>query len=207
MDKENKQRTADVRRAFHGATKRKKAVDDLASKNGVGALSAELQNQHNSAMYAVPTPVLTVPPVPKRQRIATAAAPVVAPKSTVPTAPPKRKCQGCVHGDLLDLKVMEPTHIKHYLRPAGFLELATCAGGCKKTIRAIYLASPKALLYYCDENIKGFSAPDDDPAKAEMECGMIVCSPCHAMRETRYTQEQNRDGTVNRRTSRRGTNR
>jgi hypothetical protein len=59
----------------------------------------------------------------------------------------------------LELKVMEPAHVKHYLKPAAFLEMATCTGDCKRTVRAIYLDAPKANLYYCDETSKGFFTP------------------------------------------------
>ena len=102
---------------------------------------------------------------------------------------------------------MEPAHIKYYLRKDEFLELATCAGDCAMTIRAINLAAPKANIYFCDETIKGFTAPNDDPTKAEMECGLILCLPCHALREKRYEQEQATEGTNNRRTRCCGTNR
>ncbi len=102
---------------------------------------------------------------------------------------------------------MEPAHVKHYLKPAAFLEMATCTGDCKRTVREIYLDAPKANLYYCDETSKGFYAPDDDPTKAAMECGLILGSPCHAIREGRYALAHEKEGTVNRRNSRRGTSR
>jgi hypothetical protein len=213
MDQVNKQKTADVRRAINGIRKRQQAVATAPTDNGVSALSAELQE----ALDPLVTPTLldlgattvnatTIITVPKRRRMA-AVATAVGPKRTiVPTGPVETKCQGCVHGDLLEMKVMEPVHIKYYLKQAGFLEWATCAE-CNHTVREIHLASPRALLHYCDEIIKGFSAPDHDLAKASLQCGLILCSPCHAVREIRYAQEQATTGTEHRRTSRRGTNR
>ena len=100
---------------------------------------------------------------------------------------------------------MEPAHIKLYLQKDDFLEFATCAGECTQTIRAINLASPKANIYYCDEANKGFHTPDNDLTKAGMECGLILCSHCHAIRQARYDQEQVSKGTATGRTRRRCT--
>ena len=123
----------------------------------------------------------------------------------MPTGPPKPKCQGCIHHDLLELKVMEPVQIRHYIRPAQFLETATCAGNCKRVMRAIYRASPKANFYYCDETLKGYYALENDPTKAGMECLLVLCSACHAMRGVQYAQANEQAGAVKRRSSRRGT--
>jgi hypothetical protein len=88
---------------------------------------------------------------------------------------------------------MEPAHIKYYLKQAEFLELATCAGNCTHTIKVlIHLASPKVNLYYCDETNKSFYAPDNDLTKADMECGLILCSPCHELCEARYAWKTQR---------------
>jgi hypothetical protein len=98
--------------------------------------------------------------------------------STVPSpvGPPKRKCEGCVHCDLLDLKVLEPARIRHYLKKHEFLESATCTGACTNSIRAINVASPNANLHYCDVGKRGCDAPDDDPTKASMEYGLWPCA-------------------------------
>ena len=108
-----------------------------------------------------------------------------------------------VHGDLLEMKEMEPRHIKHYTKKEEFLEEAQCAGDCKQTIMTIVKASPKANIYYCDIANKGFYAPEDDPAKANMECGLVLCSPCRAIRAVTYDLKNAKDGTVNKRPSRR----
>jgi hypothetical protein len=141
----------------------------------------------------------------RRRLLAEAAVPIVAAPMSVPPGPPKKKCEGCVHGDLLAMKLMEPSHIKHYLRPSNFLDLAVCAGDCKHTIRSVHRTSPKANIYYCDKAIKGFSARDDHPEKAALECGLILCSPCRGTREARYDAVANaEEGTPsNRRISRR----
>jgi hypothetical protein len=214
VERVKKQNTFHYRQAVTATRKRQEVVAIDSSDNGVSAFSAELQAKTKSAAQPV-TPELDhgspldSPPViqdprPKRRRLNKVTLSMVPPTVSVPTGPPLIKCQGCIHGDLLEVKVMEPPHIKHYLRQAGFLELAVCAGECDHTIQAIHLAAPKANLYYCDEAIKGFSAPDDDPGKLGMECGLILCSPCHAIRETRYAQEPTKEGTVRKRTSRRG---
>lgn len=218
VERVKQQNTLHYRQAMTATRKRQEVVAVAASDNGVSAFSAELQDKTNSDRQPMATPDLDhgtptneplaiQAPRSKRRRIRKVSPPMVPPTMSVPTGPPSIKCQGCIHGDLLELKVMEPSHIKHYLKHAGFLALAVCAGECTHTIRAIHLASPKANLYYCDEANKGFSAPDDDPGKLEMECGLILCSPCHAIRETRYAQEPTTAGSVRKRTSRRGGNR
>lgn len=210
LDQVNKAKTTHVRQAFNGVKKRKTAVAATPADNGVSALSAELQNENNIGMNLVSptvpdvcqTPV-NAPTVTQRRCRAAATTQMKTKRMPVPTGPVKIQCQGCIHGDLLELKVLEPVHIKHYLKEAGFLAWATCAGECAHTIRDIHNAAPKANLYYCDEIIKGFHAPEDDPNKASMECGLILCSPCHALREARYTLAQATEGTGNRRQSRR----
>jgi hypothetical protein len=36
----------------------------------------------------------------------------------------------------------------------------------------------RAVVYYCDEGIKGFDAPDDDPMKSALTCDLILCPKC-----------------------------
>ena len=217
LDKVNKHNAAMGRRATTIVKKRAKAVAITPSENGVEALSVELHRANDQAMHPVTTAVTalgttpvvaaTIPTVPKRRRIEEVARPKVSAIVSVGAGPPKTNCQGCVHGGLLELKVMEPAHIKHYLKPEAFLEMAKCAGDCKLVIRDIHRASPKAKLFYCDETNKGFYAPNDDPTKDGLECALILCEPCHAIREVRYEQATKQAGTAHRRTSRRRTGR
>ena len=91
---------------------------------------------------------------------------------------------------------MEPKVIRHYLKPTQFLESAKCAGDCGRSIKSIHVAEPKANIRYCDENKKGFDAPEDNPSKDSMECGLVLCLTCYASREEKYD-------AVNSRSSRR----
>ena len=113
----------------------------------------------------------------------------------------------CIHGDLLEMKQMEPAWIRHYLQKDKFLHMAKCAGECGNTIEAIFKATPKANIFYCDEQIKGFDAPEDDSTKADMECGLILCPSCHVTCAERYNLEHAMEGSGTRRTSRRKQNR
>jgi hypothetical protein len=213
-DKLKKDTQRNGRRAMAVTKKRNTVVAIASADNGVGALAAELQLESYSAMppaTLAQADIITTTddnptsqPVSKRQRITNVSLPVVLPIVPVETGPPQKKCQGCIHIDLLEMNVMEPAHIKHYLKEGEYLELATCEGNCKLTIREIHLAAPKANIYYCDESNKGFYAPDDDSNKADMECGLILCSPCHAIREERYTLETSKSGFGTRRNRRRG---
>ena len=194
QDQVVKNNAAVSRRALTATKKRQPAVAAGTSANGVDALSAELQ-------HAVATSVSTKA---KRRRVKSVPPPKEPTTITVPTGPPKPKCQGCIHHDLLELKLMEPKQIRHYIKPAQFLETATCAGNCKRLMQAIYRASPKANFYYCDETLKGYYAKENDPHKADMECLLVLCSECHAMREVKYAKANEQTGAGKRR-SRRGT--
>jgi hypothetical protein len=199
-----KQEQSNNRRAYATVKKRAKAVATDPEDNGISALTAELQNETNGVMR--PVAAVTNPPVPaQRKRKPKTAAPVVPTIVPVPTGPPQKKCEGCVHGDVLEMNEMEPTDIKYYLHEGQFLELATCAGDCNNTIRDIYLASPRANLRYCNMTSKGFYAPDDDPTKSELQCGLILCTPCYAIREARYAVANSSGGSGTIRRSRRRT--
>jgi hypothetical protein len=221
QDMLNKEKKSDDRRAMTSNNKRHKAVAVAPSQNGIDALSAELQRQSTAMDQPSTTddtengPTMeddeqttneTTPTdatVPKRRRVAKVTTNTVPAMTSLPSAPAKRKCQGCVHGDLLDMTVMEPRHIRHYLEPSRFLEWATCAGDCANPIKQILLAAPSENLYYCDVGLKGFNAPDDDLNKKGMECGLVLCTPCHAKRAVLYDQEKSKNGRGNRRSSRR----
>jgi hypothetical protein len=149
---------------------------------------------------------VTAPTVNKRKRQVSAPTPTITVAANVSAGPAKKKCQGCIHGDLLEMTVMESCHVKHYLKPGEFLEDASCAGNCNATIKSIYGAAPKAQLHFCDEIIKGFRAPESDLGKADLECGLILCVPCHADRWVKYDQEHSSGGSTIRRSSRRGRN-
>jgi hypothetical protein len=206
---ETKQRASVVRQAIIGVKERNKAVAVTPASNGTSALSTELQhtsainptvkNKNNNTVDTT----ATGPIMQQRKRKVNVPVPIATIATCLPVGPPKSKCQGCIHGDLLEMTVMESPHIKHYLKPQEFLEEASCAGKCNKTIKHIHQATPKAKLYFCDEMIKGFRAPDTDPCKAALECGLILCVPCHAARGVQYNLERGNSNSTHRRSSRR----
>ena len=172
------------------ATKRKTAVSASAVMNGAEALASEIRDNATLAPATL-APATLAPAAKKKKKTKEAAidAPAVAP---VVTGPPVPKCQGCIHCDLLELKVMEPKVVQHYLKRNQFLEHADCAGDCDQSIKLIHEASPKANIRYCDVNKKGFDAPDDDPSKASMECGLALCLACYGRKEEKYDAENKR---------------
>ena len=163
------------------ATKRKTAVATSQVTNGSGALAAEIRTDKENT--ARPINATLAPAAKKKKKSVEPAKPAAAP---VVTGPPVPKCEGCIHCDLLELKVMEPKVIKHYLKRNQFLELAKCAGDCGSSIKSIHLASPKANIRYCDINKKGFDAPEDNPSKESMECSLGLCMACYGVREDKY---------------------
>jgi hypothetical protein len=164
------------------ATKRKTAVAASQVTNGSGALAAELQNDKENTARPV-NATLAPAAAKKKKKSVEPAKPAAAP---VVTGPPVPKCEGCIHCDLLELKVMEPKVIRHCLKPNQFLELAKCAGGCGQSIKSIHATSPKANVRCCDINKKGFDAPEDDPSKESMECSLVLCVPCCGVREAKH---------------------
>jgi hypothetical protein len=46
----------------------------------------------------------------------------------------------------------------------------------------------RAVVYYCDEGIKGFNAPDDDPMKSALTCDLILCPKCEAKQRIEYNK-------------------
>ena len=174
------------------ATKRKTVVATNAVTNGSGALADELRNEIEDTERPINATLAPVAKKKKKTKVTTSAEPTAAP---VVTGPPVPKCEGCIHCDLLELKVMEPKVIKHYLKRNQFLEGAKCAGDCGSSIKSIHATSPKANIRYCDINKKGFDAPEDEPSKESMECSLVLCMPCYGVREAKYD-------TVNKRGSR-----
>jgi hypothetical protein len=154
LDQVNKEKTTHVRQALNGIKKRKKAVAATPAENGVSALSAELQNEINIGMNLViptlpdvlQTPV-NDPTMPKRRCLAAVSTPKVTTPMSVTTGPFKTKCQGCIHDDLLELKVLEPVHIKHYLKQAGFLALAASAQATAHTQSATFTALHQKRIF------------------------------------------------------------
>jgi hypothetical protein len=47
----------------------------------------------------------------------------------------------------------------------------------------------KAVVLYCDEDIKGFDAPEEDPMKDELTCDLVLCPQCEAKRCVRFETE------------------
>jgi hypothetical protein len=226
MDIAAKERTAAIRVAFSGVKQRQKAVASAPADNGTVSLSAELQLNLQTSPQLVSTDAVqestirtpankrtivattTAPVGPKRRRVVEVANVAMPTAASPPKNPPSKKCQGCVHNDLLELKVMEAAHVKHCLKRGMFLEMAICAGVCNSTIADINRAAPKTKLHFCDEAIKGFHACENDPAKMDLECGLVLCVPCYSKRDAQCALEQNNgDGQgKGRRTRRRGMN-
>jgi len=105
---------------------------------------------------------------------------------------------GCRHGDLSALKSFNKANVKYYTRPHQFLENQSCLD-CKQAMGEMKPVGPRqgAVVFYCDEGIKGFSAPDDDPMKEELTCDLILCPQCEARRRITFdkAEESGRKGS------------
>ena len=97
-----------------------------------------------------------------------------------------RMC-GCRHGDLSELKSFNKANATYYSRPNRFLENQSCLD-CKLLVGEMIQVSPRqgGVVFYCDEGIKGFSAPENNPMKEELTCDLILCPQCEAKRRITF---------------------
>jgi hypothetical protein len=88
---------------------------------------------------------------------------------------------GCLHGNLSALKSFTKSEVMYYTHPNWLLEGQVCLD-CKHAILDIRPAKvgQRAMVFYCDEGIKGFNVPDDDPLKDELTCDLVLCPQCEA---------------------------
>jgi hypothetical protein len=110
--------------------------------------------------------------------------------STLPIKPTIKLC-GCPHdGDLAALKSFNKAFTTYYTRPNRFLENMKCLDCHSAVVTMLTEASgKKAVVHYCDEGIKGFDAPSDDPMKTELICDLVLCPPCQTVRQNTFEKE------------------
>jgi hypothetical protein len=96
---------------------------------------------------------------------------------------------GCRHGDLGEVKSFAKAMAVYYSRPNKFME-GRCCLDCQLAVPSMEsnARGRRAVVYYCDEGIKGFDAPDDDPMKSELTCDLILCPKCEAKRRIEYNR-------------------
>ncbi len=96
---------------------------------------------------------------------------------------------GCRHGDLGEVKSFAKAMAVYYSRPNKFME-GRCCLDCQLAVPSMEsnARGRRAVVYYCDEGIKGFDAPDDDPMKSELTCDLILCPKCEAKRRIEYNK-------------------
>jgi hypothetical protein len=94
---------------------------------------------------------------------------------------------GCRHGDLGSLNSFTRAEVAYYTSPHRFLAGESCLD-CKMAVEQMKATAGNrsAMVFYCDEGIKGFGAPDDDPMKAKLTCDLILCPACEAKRRVTF---------------------
>jgi actin-related protein len=97
------------------------------------------------------------------------------------------KLCGCRHGDLSAFKSFTRAEATYYTRPNKFLMGKGCLD-CKLPVEKMRRAAMclQAVVFYCDQGIKGFDAPDDDPMKRELVCDLVLCPQCEAARRIEF---------------------
>jgi hypothetical protein len=96
---------------------------------------------------------------------------------------------GCRRGDLSQVKSFAKAKATYYSCPNKFME-GRCCLDCQLAVPNMEsnARGRRAVVYYCDEGIKGFDAPDDDPMKSALTCDIILCLKCEAKRRIEYNK-------------------
>jgi hypothetical protein len=94
---------------------------------------------------------------------------------------------GCQHGDLSSLKSFTRAEVVYYTSPHRSLAGESCLD-CKMAVNHMKATkgNRSAMVFYCDEGIKGFAAQDDDPMKEKLTCDLILCPECEARRRVTF---------------------
>jgi hypothetical protein len=96
---------------------------------------------------------------------------------------------GCRHGDLGEVKSFAKAMATYYSRRNKLME-GRCCLDCWLAVPNMEsnAGGQRAVVYYCDEGMKGFDAPDDDPMKSELTCDLILCPKCEAKHCIEYNK-------------------
>jgi hypothetical protein len=94
---------------------------------------------------------------------------------------------GCRHGDFSALKSFSKADVAHYIRPNKFLDGRSCLD-CAQAVLEMRptTASKREVVFYCDQGIKGYDAPDGDPSKSSLTCDLVLCPQCEAKRRVTF---------------------
>jgi hypothetical protein len=95
---------------------------------------------------------------------------------------------GCRHWDLSEVKSFANAMATYYSRPYKFMKGRMSCLDCQLALTNMNsnARGRRAVVYYCDDGIKGFDAPDDDPMKSALTCDLILCPKCEAKRRIEY---------------------
>jgi hypothetical protein len=106
-----------------------------------------------------------------------------------PPMPQQVKPGGCLHCDLSELLSFTKSGAKWYMVPNRFLAGKDCTD-CNTPVEQIVPKAPSTtMIFYCDQGIKGFDAPDDDPMKTALTCDLVLCPQCESNRRIKYDKE------------------
>jgi hypothetical protein len=102
---------------------------------------------------------------------------------------------GCRHGDLSEVKSFAKAIATYHSCPNKFME-GRCCLDCQLAVTNMEsnARGRRAVVYYCDEGIKGFDAPDDDPMKSALTCDLILCPKCEAKQRIEYNKVALKEG-------------
>jgi hypothetical protein len=108
---------------------------------------------------------------------------------------------GCGHGDLSEVKSFAKAMAMYYNRPYKFME-GRCCLDCQLVVPNMesYARGRRAVVYYCNEGIKGFNVPDHDPMKSVLTFDLILGPKCEAKRRIEYKKvnSERQSGSVKR---------
>jgi hypothetical protein len=143
----------------------------------------------------------TVTKNPSKKKHSTALPTKVTPEKVI-TEPPSHqpvpsggvKAGGCRHCDLGELLSFTKAEAKWYMQPNRYLAGKHCKDCQKPVVDMEPKPRSKTLLFYCDQGIKGFDAPENDPMKAVLTCDLVLCQQCTDVRRIEVEKENTKRG-------------
>jgi hypothetical protein len=88
---------------------------------------------------------------------------------------------GCQHSHPNSFKSFTKVEAAHYIGPHKFLEGGSCLD-CMLAVGKTKSNSHRqeAMLFYCDQSIKGFCTPYDDLWKGKLTSDLVLCPDCES---------------------------
>lgn len=96
---------------------------------------------------------------------------------------------GCRHCALSGLQTFNKAAAKWYMTSNRYLVGMKCKDCATPVNQMEPNRKGKTMLFYCDDGIKGYDAPEDDPMKGALTCDVVLCSACEEVRRIKVDRQ------------------